>query len=133
MLLEIAETVPLLPPVGELGVQEERNPPTRTRTDRLGDERIRRGFVPVPSHGHDMHQSGLSLIFVAHQLGETNQALPEERADENAPVEECGAHPADRLQIFPAVRKRDALSHRGLVVEFEDPLDEGVVERHLAG
>src|SRR3989442_11446802 len=60
VLFEVAQAIPLLVPIGELGVHEERNPPLGAGPDRLGDESIRRSPVPVTDHRHDLHQARLN-------------------------------------------------------------------------
>src|SRR2546422_617773 len=131
VLLEVTETVPLLSPVGEVPVHEVRDSPFGTGPDPLGDQRIRRSLVPMLDHGQDLHKARLPLISVANQLGETNQALSEKRADENAPMEESPVLPAHCLEVHHVVPERLPLSDWRLVVDGGDPLNKDVVEWHL--
>src|SRR2546426_2064475 len=131
MLLEVAEAVPLLLPVGDFPVQEVWYSPFGAGPDCLGDQRIRRSLVPMLDHGQDLHETRLPLSCVAYELGETNQAVAEKRADKDTPVKESRSLPAHSLEILPVVPERLPLSDRRLIVDGGDPLNKDVVERNL--
>ena len=80
-----------------------------------------------------MHEAGLCPVFVSHELHETNQAVFEERSDEDAPLQESRFYSAYGLQILPVVPEPFALSDRRLVINGVYTPNESIVERHLPG
>src|SRR2546428_7428427 len=131
MSLDVAEAVPLLLPVGEFPVHEVWYSPFGAGPDCLGDQRIRRSLVPMLDQGQALLETRLPLSCVAYELGETNQAVAEKRADKDTPVKESRSLPAHSLEILPVVPERLPLSDRRLIVDGGDPLNKDVVERNL--
>jgi|SRR2546422_2219561 len=79
-----------------------------------------------------MHYPALPVVVITHEFCEPDELLLVERPDENAALEECGAHPSDCVYILAAVGKGFALPQAILVVDSMDAFDKGVVEWHFA-
>src|SRR5439155_1579691 len=131
VVLEVAPAVSLFFPEAEFRIDQVRDSPCSAGPDRLCDQHIRRSLVPVLDHRQDLHQARLPSRFVAFQLGETNQAVAEKRADEEAPVGESPLFLTHGLDVLPVVPELYSLADRRLVVDRVNPLNEGVIERHL--
>ena len=73
--LEISQTVGLFLPVRETCVPQVGNSSRRARPDRLGNECVGGGFVPMLDHRNDLHQPGLHLFLITYEFYETDQGV----------------------------------------------------------
>ena len=131
-LLEGREAVDALLAVDEILVHQIRDLAVGAGADGLRDERVGRRLVPVPDHGQDVDRARMRARRIAHQLDEADHLVLEERAEENAAVEERAGVLAAALEIHPVVRESPSLADGRLVVDVADALQQRVVERHLA-
>ena len=80
-LFEIAEAAALLLSISEIRIDQMRDSPIGTGSNRLRNECICRCFIPVSDHRDDVHHAGLSSVVIGRQFDETYQFLVEIGAD----------------------------------------------------
>jgi len=129
--LKVVETMPLVLSKKKIQVHKVRDAPFGAGSDRLGNQCVRGGFIPLLDHREYMHNARLSSSFVNYQFSKTNQAVIKKGPNKNGAVEESRRLSTHRLDVLSIMAEWPPLTNRTLVIDLPDSLNKCIAKWHL--
>ena len=131
-LFEIAQAIPAFVSVTEFGVNKIQDPSYLARSHSLRDQCICWSLLAMGDHRNNMHKPRLRARFVNCHLRKTDKGFIEERAEEEAAVEERPRVFTYSLTAHSVMGKSLALANRILIINSPDSFDELIIQGNFS-